>query len=173
MHAQSKLFPTFFGLNSAMALVALATLHFSGVGALRPQQISLGALMSIHLCRYFWTCQARTVQTVVVSTEDDTYRSDHGAGGSFVTRSGMARGRGLVSDDAEFQFGLRPGTASGILRVGVALAGSVLQLVALEPHTTNIMLQRYELENAGGQRDNDRIAALKSSFGKWCVCLLV
>ena len=79
VRAQSKLFPTFFGLNSAMALVALATLYFSGVGALRPQQISLGALTAIHLWFYFWTCRVRNAQTVAATIKHGACGFDHGA----------------------------------------------------------------------------------------------
>lgn len=52
---------------------------------------------------------------------------------------------------------------------GVALAGSIANWLAVEPYTTKIMLDRYELENAP-QRDNDTIAKMYKSFSKWCVC---
>ena len=40
---QAKLFPQYFWLQTGGALIALATLHYSGTGILRPQLITLGA----------------------------------------------------------------------------------------------------------------------------------
>jgi hypothetical protein len=50
---------------------------------------------------------------------------------------------------------------------GVALVGSLANWLAVEPHTTGIMLERYELENAP-QRDNDTISKRYKTFSKWC-----
>lgn len=36
----------------------------------------------------------------------------------------------------------------------------------LEPVSTKVMLERYDLENAEGGQDTDRYKQLKSSFGK-------
>lgn len=52
---------------------------------------------------------------------------------------------------------------------GVALVLSLANWLAVEPYTTKIMLDRYELENAP-QRDNDAIKKLYKSFSAWCVC---
>ena len=58
-------------------------------------------------------------------------------------------------------------TAAHVMHAGVALVGSLANWLAVEPHTTGIMLERYELENAP-QRDNDTISKLYKSFSKWC-----
>jgi hypothetical protein len=54
---------------------------------------------------------------------------------------------------------------------GVALAFSLANWLAVEPHTTGVMLERYELEDAQ-QRDNDAIKKLYKTFSKWCANLL-
>jgi hypothetical protein len=43
---QSKLFPQYFWLETGSAAVALATLHYSGTGILRPQLITLGVALA-------------------------------------------------------------------------------------------------------------------------------
>lgn len=62
-------------------------------------------------------------------------------------------------------------SGTGILKpqlysLGVALVGSLANWLAVEPHTTGIMLERYELENAP-QRDNDTISKMYKTFSKW------
>jgi len=62
-------------------------------------------------------------------------------------------------------------SGTGILRpqaicLGVALGGSVVNLAAVEPIATSVMLDRHKLENAQ-PRDNERIKALYKQFGIW------
>jgi hypothetical protein len=62
-------------------------------------------------------------------------------------------------------------SGTGVLKpqlyaLGVALVGSLANWLAVEPHTTGVMLERYELENAP-QRDNDAIKKLYKTFSKW------
>jgi hypothetical protein len=53
-----------------------------------------------------------------------------------------------------------------LVSAGVALVGSLANWLAVEPYTTGIMLERYELENAQ-QRDNEAISKLYKNFSKW------
>ena len=48
-------------------------------------------------------------------------------------------------------------------------AGTALANIAVaEPRATEVMFERYALENvAGSERDEARIRALKKTFGKW------
>ncbi|EFN53418.1 hypothetical protein CHLNCDRAFT_136618 [Chlorella variabilis] len=57
--------------------------------------------------------------------------------------------------------------AKQLVLVGLGLATSLLSLLVVEPITTKVMFQRYELESAAGPRDEAAITALKKSFGNW------
>ena len=51
--------------------------------------------------------------------------------------------------------------------LGISLGGSLMNLFFAEPAATRVMFQRYELENATGVREDDKIKALAKQFGKW------
>eukprot|EP00889_Picochlorum_renovo_P005416 jgi/Picre1/32446/NNA_007792.t1 len=51
--------------------------------------------------------------------------------------------------------------------LGISVACAVANLLVAEPAATSVMFERYALENAEGERDEGRIAALKKTFGKW------
>jgi len=51
--------------------------------------------------------------------------------------------------------------------LGIALMGSLVNLLFTEPAATKVMFQRYELENSTGPRDEKAIKALSKQFGKW------
>jgi len=51
--------------------------------------------------------------------------------------------------------------------LGIALASSLANLLFIEPRATNVMFERYELENAAGPRQDDAIKKLYKQFGKW------
>jgi hypothetical protein len=61
--------------------------------------------------------------------------------------------------------GAPPVTEVRLLAISVACA--VANLLVAEPAATSVMFERYTLENAEGERDQDRITALKKTFGKW------
>jgi hypothetical protein len=50
--------------------------------------------------------------------------------------------------------------------LGVALTMTLLNLLFLEPYSTKIMMERYDLENQEGGQLTDRYKALKAQFGK-------
>lgn len=50
--------------------------------------------------------------------------------------------------------------------LGAALSSTLLNLFILEPYSTKIMLERYDLENTEGGLDTDRYKVLKKTFGK-------
>jgi hypothetical protein len=50
--------------------------------------------------------------------------------------------------------------------LGSALIATLYNQFSLEPYTTEIMLERYELENSEGGTDTERYKALRKQFGK-------
>lgn len=50
--------------------------------------------------------------------------------------------------------------------LGAALSSTLLNLFFLEPYSTKIMFERYDLENKEGGLDTDRYKVLKKTFGK-------
>ncbi|GFR45705.1 hypothetical protein Agub_g7015 [Astrephomene gubernaculifera] len=63
-------------------------------------------------------------------------------------------------------------TAPGLralVALGVALAGTLVNWLYIEPICTGLMFQRYDIENQAEKTDadKDRIAALYKQFGKW------
>ncbi|CAL5220682.1 g2731 [Coccomyxa viridis] len=64
------------------------------------------------------------------------------------------------------------GTPTGIARaqlitLGVALLTGVANWLYIEPVATDLMFERYALENAEGERDGAKIKALYKQFGKF------
>jgi hypothetical protein len=52
------------------------------------------------------------------------------------------------------------------LALGAALSSTLLNLFFLEPYSTKLMFERYDLENTEGGLDTDRYKVLKKTFGK-------
>lgn len=50
--------------------------------------------------------------------------------------------------------------------LGSALLATLYNQFSLEPYTTKIMLERYDLENSDGGTDTDRYKDLRKQFGK-------
>ena len=50
--------------------------------------------------------------------------------------------------------------------LGGALGATLFNQFFLEPYSTKIMLERYDIENTEGGLDTDRYKELKSEFGK-------
>ena len=48
---------------------------------------------------------------------------------------------------------------------GVALVSTVINWLYIEPVATDLMFERYALENAEGERDSQKIKALYKQFG--------
>jgi len=57
--------------------------------------------------------------------------------------------------------------SSTFITLGVALFCSILNLVWLEPCATDVMFERYKLENEGASQHKEKISSLKKQFGKW------
>ena len=53
-----------------------------------------------------------------------------------------------------------------IWSLGCALSATLFNQLYLEPYSTKIMLERYDLENTEGGQDTERYKFLKSTFGK-------
>ena len=53
-----------------------------------------------------------------------------------------------------------------VVTLGLSLAMTLLNLIFLEPYSTKIMLERYDLENQEGGQSTDRYKVLKAQFGK-------
>ena len=56
---------------------------------------------------------------------------------------------------------------SPLLCAGVGLFTTVLNWLYVEPKNTELMSERYALENAKGQRDEAKIVQMRKEFGKW------
>ena len=54
-----------------------------------------------------------------------------------------------------------------VILLAISAVTGLLNLFFIEPAATNVMFQRYALENAPGARDDAGIKALYKQFGKW------
>ena len=52
------------------------------------------------------------------------------------------------------------------MSLGSALAATLFNQFYLEPYSTKIMLERYDIENTEGGMETDRYKELKAEFGK-------
>ena len=53
------------------------------------------------------------------------------------------------------------------VHAGTAVAASVANWVYIEPKATDLMFERYALENAPGEKDAAKIKVLYKTFGKY------
>ncbi|KAG2423876.1 hypothetical protein HXX76_014930 [Chlamydomonas incerta] len=65
--------------------------------------------------------------------------------------------------------GTTPSGSRALVALGVSLAGLLANWLWLEPICTDLMFQRYDIENIPEKTDadKDKIAALYKQFGKW------
>jgi hypothetical protein len=74
----------------------------------------------------------------------------------------------LILQLATLAYGLPIGLQrEQLTSLGIALLGSLANCVYVEPTATKMMLDRYELENSSGPKDQELIKKMKKQFGAY------
>jgi len=179
---QAKLFPQYFATATAAVVLQMGTLAFgSPIGIPRPQLIVLGNHlfflwcctisngMGFHEVTFWGLSVSQSLAEVCLHNVQDMLCCNWPASTYLsisISQFDVCRlsVQTLLLDDQSAEEPVQQWASCGCV-AGVALLSTVINWLYIEPVATDLMFERYALENAEGERDGQKIKALYKQFG--------